>query len=207
MDYDEYTDPKTKNIKLTYANSEVCTKDYFALLNKSILELESAQIQRFVDDLYDAGTNNKTVFIAGNGGSSSIAEHASCDLIKGTFVKSKFSLSVCSLVSNGALISAISNDYGHDKIFSFQLEALGKEGDLLVLISSSGNSENLINAVRIAKAMNIKTIALTGFDGGILSKIVDLSLHVAICHYGIVEDAHSGLFHIATDAIQRRLLI
>lgn len=137
-----------------------------------------------------------TIFVAGNGGSAAISEHLSCDWSKGTCVSGRKSMHLHSLVSNTALFTAIANDYGYEKVFSTQLEMFAKSGDLLLLISSSGNSPNILQAAHSAKKIGLKTIGFSGFSGGELKQLADVSLHISSNNYGIVEDAHQMLMHV-----------
>lgn len=134
------------------------------------------------------------VFVGGNGGSAAIADHLCCDFSKGTAPKS---LIVHSLNGSMATFSAIGNDLGYEKTLSYQLE-LSKVSaiDTVILVSSSGNSRNVVDAAVYAKARSADVIGLTGFDGGELKKLATCSLHVPILNYGIVEDCHQVLMHV-----------
>ena len=141
------------------------------------------------------------IFTAGNGGSAALAEHFSCDLSKTTWNANKKltrRFRVSSLVSNTALSTAWANDEGYDHIFSEQLKSMGRPGDLLIVISSSGNSPNILRALETAKAMGIQTIALVGFGGGKAKNLAHLSIHIKYSDYGIVESTHSLLTHTIT---------
>ena len=134
-----------------------------------------------------------TVFCIGNGGSASISNHFVCDLVKGFNYKKKFSM--ISLSSNIEMITAISNDISYEDIFSFQISKYAKKGDLLFAISSSGKSKNIINAIKEAKKKSIKTISLTGFDGGVAMKLSDYNINIDSKNYGVIEDMHSFIMH------------
>jgi phosphoheptose isomerase len=140
----------------------------------------------------DAGNE---IFVAGNGGSSAIAEHLICDFTKGTYVSQEKRVKVTSLTSNVPLFTALANDCGYEHVFSRQLEFKAKHGDVLILVSSSGNSPNIVKSAEFAKANGIMTIGFTGFDGGRLAQICDVSIHIDIANYGIVEDCHHMLMH------------
>ena len=146
--------------------------------------------------------SKKNIFTCGNGGSSSIADHFVCDFVKGTSSDTNLKPQFFSLSSNMPILSAIANDINYSEIFSYQLEKYGSKNDLLILISSSGNSKNIISAIKKAKKLGIKTISLVGFKGGEAKKISDLSLHVNISNYGIVEDIHQSLMHIISQFIR-----
>jgi D-sedoheptulose 7-phosphate isomerase len=137
----------------------------------------------------------RRVFVAGNGGSAAISDHLCCDWTKGTHTDGHPPLRTHSLASNVALLTAIGNDFGYEHVFSRQVEMLGSAGDVLILISSSGNSANIIAAADTAKAMGITTIGLTGFTGGALAARADFSLYVPYANYGLVEDCHQILMH------------
>jgi D-sedoheptulose 7-phosphate isomerase len=140
----------------------------------------------------------------GNGGSASTAEHFETDLSFVRYNRKSLKINAAALTSNSALISAISNDIGFDKVFSHQLQRKASNGDVCIVISASGNSVNLINGVRVAKQMGLKSIGILGFDGGELASQVDFSILVKteIGKYGPVEDAHLAICH----AISRELL-
>jgi D-sedoheptulose 7-phosphate isomerase len=138
---------------------------------------------------------SRRVFVAGNGGSAAIADHLCCDWTKGTHSQGLPPLRTHSLASNAALLTAIANDFGYEVAFSRQLEMLGSAGDVLLLISSSGNSPNILAAAESARALGITTIGLTGFSGGALAARADVSLYVPYSNYGVVEDCHQILMH------------
>ena len=137
--------------------------------------------------------NNNTVYTCGNGGSASLADHFTCHFIKQSNNKTNLKIKSISLTTNFSLISAIANDINYDKIFSFQIEKLCKKNDVLFLFSISGNNKNLLEAVKKAKKIGVKTVSFTRFNGGKLSKISDLNLKFPMANYGLVEDCHTSL--------------
>ncbi len=145
----------------------------------------------------------------GNGGSASLASHFACDLSKGTLQNvhddNEKRFRVISLTDNIALMTAYSNDLGYEHVFSQQLKNLVNEGDVVIGISASGNSKNVINAISLAKKSKAVSIGLLGFDGGKLKEIVDLKLWVNKDNYGIVEDVHSSLQHMICFAVKERV--
>lgn len=142
-------------------------------------------------------TNPGRIFVAGNGGSAAISNHLCCDFLKGADLRK-----VVSMSCNTPLITAISNDIGYEDSISFQVDKLMCVCfDTLILISSSGNSPNIIKAAKAAKKKNCKVIGLTGFNGGKLAKLADYSLHIPVNNYGIVEDCHQSLMHIISQYI------
>lgn len=150
-------------------------------------------------------TSNKeaTLFLVGNGGSAAIASHFATDLLR-TFEIIDVKSRVFSLTDNTPLLLASGNDFGFEEIFARQLAQYGREGDILVAISSSGNSENVLKAVQEARRKGLFSIGITGFDGGKLMNLVDISLHVATEHgeYELVEDIHSSICHFISKSIR-----
>jgi D-sedoheptulose 7-phosphate isomerase len=146
--------------------------------------------------------SGSTVFIAGNGGSASTASHISLDWMLGPNLVNP-PLRVISLVDSTASITATGNDIAFLDIFSRPLRALAQEGDLLVVVSASGNSPNLVSLVETARDKGVRVAAITGFDGGRLAKAADLSIHVAteIGDYGVAEDIHLMIGHMVKEAL------
>lgn len=153
--------------------------------------------------LQDVLKNNRRIYVAGNGGSAAIADHLCCDFSKGTYLPNKPSLRVQSLVANGPLLTALGNDYGYDKTLDTQVEIFGEKGDVVILISSSGNSPNIVKAAEAARAKGMTVIGLSGFSGGKLRELSHVSLYVPINNYGIVEDAHQCLMHVLAQYLAR----
>ena len=147
---------------------------------------------------------DKQIFTAGNGGSAALAIHLAADFGKNVAGPNDKQPRILSLCCNSATITAIGNDCGYDKTFSFQLRNLMNPGDLVVLISSSGNSPNIIEAAKYAKEGGATVLGLTGFSGGKLKELADVSLHVPCNVYELVEDAHSFFCHAIVTACKRR---
>jgi D-sedoheptulose 7-phosphate isomerase len=157
-------------------------------------------MNRIVDLLSGARDRGATIYIAGNGGSASTASHWVNDLGKGTKRSGKNPVRVMSLSDNVSWLTALANDEGYERVFSGQIENFAKPGDILIVLSASGNSRNLVDAVELARTLGLVTIALLGFDGGILKNKVDeyLWLPTEKGAYGIVEGAHSVICHVLT---------
>jgi len=188
------------NIETIYNNSSNPSKyisAYFKHLTQILSELDLSSIEKFIGLLLSARKEGKNVYFIGNGGSAATASHFANDLAIGTRSK-KLPFKVMSLTDNSSVITAIGNDYGYEQVFVKQLEACLGSGDLLVAISASGNSPNILKAVEYTKENNGITIGLTGFDGGELKKIVDHVIHVPTVKgdYGPVEDVHMILDHV-----------
>jgi phosphoheptose isomerase len=148
--------------------------------------------------LTEARRRGATVLIGGNGGSAAIANHAECDASKGTYVESAAPLITRSLSANTSVLTAIANDLGYGAVFEKQVEYYGRPGDVLMLVSSKGNSANVVTACKAARARGLVTVALVGFDGGELRGIADHVVHVNADNYGIVEDMHQACLHLVT---------
>jgi len=158
-------------------------------------------LQQMIEKLKDL--NKSRVFIVGNGGSAAIASHFATDLIR-TYELNNSNSEVFSLVDNSPLVLASANDFGFDNVFSRQVAQLSRRGDTLIAISSSGSSENVIRAVQKARSLEVFCIGLTGFNGGKLKDLVDISIHVTtnIGQYQIVEDVHSSICHYVSLALR-----
>lgn len=143
-----------------------------------------------------------TIFSCGNGGSAAISNHLLCDCLKGVQAGTLLKPRVHSLSSAPELMSAIVNDIGVEEMFALPLRSLGRAGDVLVAISSSGASPNIVAAMRTARAKGMKIVAMTGFDGGPAALEADISLHVTASNYGVIEDVHQSLMHILAQSLR-----
>lgn len=198
-------DTRDKNQYPTSTTLEMFQSEYAHRLFVAIQSVEQGQMRNAITTLAEARHKGRNIFVAGNGGSASIAEHLECDIQKGCEVNKK-TFFTRSLVSNPALLTAIANDIGYDQVFKYQLELLNpKPDDILILISSSGNSENILEAARFAHDKEMCVIGMTGFDGGDLKKTSDISLHIPIHNYGIVEDSHQALMHMIAQYLFLRI--
>jgi D-sedoheptulose 7-phosphate isomerase len=180
--------------------------DYLALVCDQIGRLDTAQVEQVseqIEQAYDAG---RFVFIIGNGGSGANASHLCEDLAKCTLCdfENQKRLKVLSLTDNTAGIMAWANDEGYERIFLEQLKNLASPGDLLLAISGSGNSPNILRAVDWANEHGLTTVGFTGFSGGKLKSLAHHNLHVGIDDMGIVESLHQVVFHWLIDDLHRR---
>lgn len=182
------------------------SKSYFNYLAELFKKIDLRDIQSFVDTLLSAREAGSLIFFMGNGGSAATASHFANDLAIGTNDYEK-PFKVMSITENIPMITAISNDYGYEEIFLRQLKVYGKSGDILVGISASGNSQNLINAFEYASSAEIKTVALTAFDGGKMKEIADQGIHIPTGEkeYGPAEDLHMILDHLVGSYLTRLL--
>ena len=186
----------------TYASSA----DYL----KKVAELLDAlpdPSDRFVEALYAGFEQGRTVFLIGNGGSAANASHFGQDLAKGTLssMSATRRFRVVPLTDNIGFITALANDEGYDSIFEQQLRNLAASGDLLVAISGSGNSPNVIRAAEYARSIGMTVIGVTGFDGGKLKALADVSVHIPVDDMGMTEALHGVVFHLAMCRLRERL--
>ncbi len=171
-------------------------ESYLNALNNSILKSDIKKLEKAALIIKKTTQNKRTIFVCGNGGSAAIANHYVCDYLKFLRQNSNLKPKVISLSSNIETITAISNDMSYEKIFKYQAESLFEKNDLLIIISSSGNSKNIKEVLKFAKKRKVKTIGFSGFKGGFLKKKSDISIHINVKNYGISEDAHHILMHI-----------
>ena len=147
----------------------------------------------------------RVVFVVGNGGSAATASHFACDLGKGTRRNGPPTFHVVSLTDNVPLLTAWANDSGYDRVFTEQLQTLAHPGDVLVVISASGNSPNVIAAIETARSCGMSVVGLTGRSGGSLAQLVDIVVHVPSDRIEVVEDAHLVAAHSLCVAVRERL--
>lgn len=166
--------------------------------------LDLKAVSKIAAALEEAERHGRQVFVIGNGGSAASASHISTDFCKTAAVKGGPLLKCISLTDNVPYMTAIGNDLSFGEIFTRQLENLLRPKDVLILISGSGNSENLLSAARFAKSRGSTTIAMLGFDGGRLKSLTDIVLHVPSDQYGIIEDIHMGVGHILAFFLKQR---
>lgn len=180
------------------------SKSYLEYLNTVLKGISLTAIDDFVKVLLEARERGSSIFFIGNGGSAATASHFANDIAIGSREYDK-PFRVISLCDNLAVITAIANDDGYEKIFSQQLKVLLKKQDVVVSISASGNSPNLIHAINVAKKMSATTVGISAFDGGKMKDIVDFSLHVPTKkgEYGPAEDAHMILDHLVSNYLMR----
>ena len=176
--------------------------DYFEGLKKVIDRVDAQQVTALIEDLQRAYDADQQVFIVGNGGSAGTASHMACDLAKTVLGKvpdkTKKRFRVMSMTDNVPLITALSNDFGFQHVFTEQLQLFARRGDLLIVITGSGNSPNLVHAVERAREMGLRTAGLLGFGGGKVGPLLDTPVLVPDFSYGYVEDLHMVFDHLIT---------
>jgi D-sedoheptulose 7-phosphate isomerase len=177
---------------------------YLGYLQSVLRRVDIAEIGRFIQTLLNARERGVTIFFIGNGGSAATASHFANDLSVGTNDYAK-PFRAMSLTDNVPILTAVGNDFGYEEIFVRQLRILGKKGDLLVGISASGNSPNVLRAFDHARETGIKTVAITAFDGGKMKTIADEGIHVPteLKEYGPAEDVHMVLDHLVGAYLMR----
>lgn len=166
--------------------------------------LDVEAIGRLAVAVESCAAAGRTIYVMGNGGSAATAAHIATDLSKTAAVPGKPSARCVSLSDNVAYITAIGNDLSFDDIFSRQLENLVAPGDLVLLISGSGNSPNLLKAAELAHARKATTAAFLGFNGGRLKAMADIVVHVQSDQYGVIEDVHLSVGHMLTFYLRQR---
>jgi D-sedoheptulose 7-phosphate isomerase len=181
-------------------------KAYLERVGQEIRRLDLAQVERLSDLIESAYHAGRLVFIIGNGGSGANASHFCEDLAKCTLrdFEGQKRLRVLSLTDNVAWIMAVANDLSYERIFLEQLKNLASPGDLLLAISGSGNSPNVLRAVEWANANGLTTVGITGFSGGELRPLAHHGLHVDVDDMGLVESLHLTVFHWVIDDLNRR---
>ena len=168
---------------------------YREAMARAWASIDLAAFDRAAAMLAEAIRGKRMIYACGNGGSAAISGHLLCDFLKGIQTDTPLRPRVVSLASHLELITAIANDIAYEEIFAFQLKTMAMPGDLLITISSSGNSENIVRAIDWARGNGVGTIAMSGFSGGRSAKLADVNLHVAAENYGIVEDIHQSMMH------------
>ena len=186
-------------------------RPFLERVGQELLRVEPAEIKRLADLMYDCYERGRFIFVCGNGGSGSNASHFCEDIGKGTLRREDFDndnkkrVRILSLTDNTPYILAWGNDEGFDRIFVEQLKNLASPGDLLIAISGSGNSPNILRAVDWANRNGLTTFGCTGFSGGKLITLAHHNLHVPLDDMGIVESIHLIAFHWVIDNLHRRI--
>lgn len=177
-------------------------RQYLDTLAVILARVDAAAIDSYVALLADAWRQGRRVFVFGNGGSAYNASHHVTDYVKTASVPGRRRLQAFSATDNVGLFTAVGNDLSYDETFSFPLESYASPGDLAVGISCSGNSPNLLRACRWAKENGLHVVALTGFAGGKVKDYAHLHINIPSDNYGIIEDLHMSIGHIAAQMLQ-----
>jgi histidinol-phosphate phosphatase family protein len=186
-----------------YDDAGVFGTEYSDELHAALRTIDPSRFHAAAALLNDAHDRDATVFACGNGGSASIANHLQCDHVKCVGQGTDLRTRVFSLSTNVELFSAIANDNGYEHVFEHQLASIARAGDLLIAVSSSGRSPNIVRAPEWAAGHGMRTIALTGFTGGSSRELADVSIHVESANYGIVEDTHQACMHLLAQYVRQ----
>lgn len=186
----------------------VSMADYMeAYINKqqeALSSVDRASVCAATEILDNAYQQGRTVYVCGNGGSAAIANHMICDHGKLIQTDTNLRVSIHSLCNSNELITAIANDISYDEIFSYPLSSMGKKDDVLLAISGSGESKNIIKAIEAAKERGMTVISFTGFSGGKAAEMSDMNVHVPCDNYAIIEDIHQSLMQIIAQFIRMK---
>lgn len=195
-----------ENIELTYHL-------HTGAVEKGLESINLDKLQAAADIICKAIKERRNIYTIGNGASAAIAQHWACDYTKGCSNVSEnkfFKVRVHSLAANIPLMTAISNDVSYDEVYSYQIERLGNIGDVLITISSSGNSPNVVRAIEAAIKEKMHVITLTGFDGGKSKQMADeyfhgVNVHVDCPEYEAAEDCHQAIMHMIAKYIRKTM--
>jgi D-sedoheptulose 7-phosphate isomerase len=180
-------------------------RTYLENLSQVLALVSADALDSAIDLLLEARANRRRVYIVGNGGSAATASHLACDLVKTAQVPGMAPLRAFALADNTALMTAWANDVSFNRTFAEQVLAIADADDVVLLISASGNSKNILDALEAARSVGAKTLALVGFDGGAAALMADFVVHVPCNDYGLVEDTHAAIGHAMTAAIRAAL--
>jgi phosphoheptose isomerase len=186
-----------------YPSAALYLDAYADEIGRAFKSIDPVLIDHAAAILVDAYTRDARMFSCGNGGSASIANHMQCDHTKGVRNTTDLAPQVLSLSTNVEVLTAIANDLGYENVFVHQLQSQARPGDVLVAVSSSGRSPNIVRALTWARENDVRTIAITGFDGGLARSVAEVSIHVDCTNYGIVEDLHQAIMHSLAQYIRQ----
>ena len=185
-----------------YSGSDSYVDAYFSQIGEAAASVDRARVADAVAILTKAFSEGRMVYSCGNGGSAAIANHLACDHCKLVRTDTDLSPKIFSLSTTVEVITAIGNDMSYDEIFAYQLDALAEADDVLITISSSGDSENVVRAIQVARDKGMPVISMSGFSGGRSAQMADVSLHETADNYGVIEDVHQSLMHLLAQYIR-----
>lgn len=187
--------------------ADTCTDSasYLALLAETAGKLQTSAVDQAVDRVFHAWREDRQVFCCGNGGSHYTASHHVTDYVKTAMVEGRRRLRAMALGDNEGLLTAIGNDISYDEIFTLPLETHGRPGDLLVAISCSGTSRNVVRAVETALEKGIDVIAITGFTGGTIGAMASIHINIPSRNFGVIEDLQMSVGHVIAQGLQARV--
>jgi D-sedoheptulose 7-phosphate isomerase len=181
-------------------------ENYLNLIKDTVDKLDRVQIEKAIEAFMRVYDQGSTIYIFGNGGSAATATHAAGDFLKGASFGLEKRFRVISLVDNLPALMAIANDVSYDDIFIEQLKNFMKPGDLVIGISGSGNSKNVVKAMEYAKGRGVQTIAFCGYKGGAIIKLGDIIIHSVAMDMEVAEDIHMIVFNVIKKEVMRRLM-
>lgn len=176
--------------------------EYFRKLAAAAQACDLSKLDLAIAKIKETMDNDRFIFICGNGGSAGIANHSLCDFLKCVRTDTNLMPRFISLSAHTEMNSALANDISYDEVFAYQLASMGRPGDLLWTVSSSGNSPNVCRAIEVAQEKGIASISFTGFSGGRSRELADINVHVDAHNYGVVEDTHMAFIHIITQYLR-----
>lgn len=176
--------------------------EYFATLAAAVQASDLSVLDKIAALVKETISNGNFIYICGNGGSAGIANHSLCDFLKCVRTDTDLLPRVMSLAAHTEMNSALANDISYDEVFAYQLQSMGRPGDLVWTVSSSGDSENVVRALQVARDQGMASISFTGFSGGRSRELADLNAHVNAQNYGVIEDVHMAFIHILTQYLR-----
>jgi len=176
-------------------------KDYAAEVLRGLESVDSTSISNAVKAIETAINSNSTIWVFGNGGSAATASHFCVDLSKGAALRSSRIIRAIPLMDLTPIQTAWSNDLSYEVAMSMSLKHQARSGDLVVVISGSGNSPNILNVTRMSRELNLKLIGMTGFDGGKVRQSLDIEIHVPSTDMQVVEDCHHAICHFISKVV------
>ena len=188
---------------MTTINSEFA--QYASKLAKLLEDYNWSEVERLVASLHRRWLQKDKIFICGNGGSAANAAHIANDFLYGVGAGKVPGMNVEALTSNSAVLTCLANDVGYESIFSYQIEAKGNSTDLLIVLSGSGNSPNVVAALEVAKTIDMETWAIVGYDGGKCVKLADNSIHIEVADMQISEDFQLIIAHMCMQSLKKRI--
>ena len=199
-------EPSVSRVDYVFDSDHMFFSDYSKRLADTLDEVNWTSVLRLSKELLATKIRGSRVFLCGNGGSAANANHIANDLVYAVTEHTGSGFDAVSLAANSAVLTCLANDVGYENIFSEQLAVAGRENDLLLVLSGSGNSENILNALTMAKKLRMRTSAILGFDGGMCKEIADLPVHIEVNDMQISEDIQLVLGHMIMKWLKKELV-
>jgi D-sedoheptulose 7-phosphate isomerase len=193
-------------LQLAEVASYTVASDYLAKLRRIIGLVPAEMLDRAIECILEARSAGRRIYVMGNGGSAATASHFVCDIVKTAQVPGLAPVRAFALGENAALVTAWANDHAFERVFAEQINTLVEPEDIVIGITASGNSPNIVAGFEAAVERGAWTIAMVGFDGGAVQQMVDVAVHIPCHDYGLVEDTHAAMAHAITAAVKAKLL-